>query len=1263
VPTPRLHRHALLLACAGSLLAIPAQADDLVTYRGKVTLEDGSPPGHMVIIQRTCQGEVQSTNQGAASGKTGEYFVRLHVSEFGQVGGGMDTYALLPCVLEVADKGFTSSQIDLSDRTILRNPRLPDIVLTPVTNRTVVVSSNAPVPRAASRDWDSAIKQISAHNWPGAEAPLRSVVEAAPKFAPAWAALGTLHSNLGRPQEAREALDRAIQLDPKPLPPYLSLVHALLDLQDWKAAAATTETLIARDTRHAYAEAQFLSAFALYQLQDYDNAEARINDAIRFDKLHELPRAEYVLGLILEAKRDYAGAELHMKAYIRQNPRANDLAQVHDRLKNLGSTAVADLATALKPLDLRATPTGEAPVPGGMKAFAAIARMKSVPTAENFYLEFCRAITSGGPFAVNPTKESSDEIKAFISIVGALEMLGEHRENGTLIRLTWNGEAEIRKSRAILAELGWKLVSAGDSYTLEPGDRPKDGARQWALVGFGADELTLRQAVREKREFTFEIPHETARLVGGPSWGLVQKDLPDMALGPADLFIKDWRFARVYSGLGAMDNDSATAVVGAMGLANLIAKHSISMADYAEVISVVDKHVVVPGGAGAEGAWAKLAGVSPQTPSTFLRALFEKDQGRLLAFYYDLARADAQHQQFFTATPERAEAFYKWYRDAATPAAALRVGERWQGKFVQELRLDASGQIIFPGGRSVWVDGPGSDDSILFTLAPLEAFTALSRLEAKRGARLSSSAARLLVDRFAQWRTLFPYFEKLPNLETAEFRALADFTDEASRAPAPRRNLLMGEWHSLVELIVLGAQSGGLNAVRAAQAFREACDAMRSPNPSAGAIDTVRAISGGASDIDDALAGQVLRLNGVRRDAFEEVKKLQNIPRLSSLGAQPDANRTLSALSGAVYAAVLDPAYLLVAEDPHLVAKHAFVSGSNLFTPSSLKISSDAPGTGFIGGFASFAESARDLRQRVVGVPLPDAEDAVSSDRPTPPSAGGPAPTPAGDLIFRAGGRIVEVYATVVDGRGRYVDNLTANQFSVLEEGQSKPVFAFENHNAAVSVALLFDTTGSMVDALPSLKSAALQLVNELRPNDSVAVYSFADAVTELQPFTEDKEAAKRAILKTHAQGITALYDALVRVNHDLAARPGKKVILVFTDGSDNSSMLSASTAIDRAKSRGIPIYTVAQGEALEHPHLLAELTNLSRSTGGATFQIRQLRDIDGVFEKVSQDLLHGYLVAFQPAPGDNHSWRKIEVVLSGTKGLQVRAREGFFVE
>jgi len=258
---------------------------------------------------------------------------------------------------------------------------------------------------------------------------------------------------------------------------------------------------------------------------------------------------------------------------------------------------------------------------------------------------------------------------------------------------------------------------------------------------------------------------------------------------------------------------------------------------------------------------------------------------------------------------------------------------------------------------------------------------------------------------------------------------------------------------------------------------------------------------------------------------------------------------------------------------------------------------------------------------------------------------------------------MVEVYATVTDGRGHYIDDLSARQFDVLENGQPKPVLAFENHNAPVSVALVFDASGSMVNTLPALKHAAMQLVDDLRPADSVAVYSFNDTVTELQPFTSEKDAAKRAILRTHPAGITSLYDALVRVNHDLAGRGGKKVIIVFSDGNDNASMLRASAAIDRAKARGIPIYTIAEGEALTNQQFIAELNKISQATGGTPFVIRRLSDIAAVFEKVSGDLLHGYLVAFQPSPGDDREWRKIDVVLSGAKGLQVRAREGFYVE
>jgi Ca-activated chloride channel family protein len=553
------------------------------------------------------------------------------------------------------------------------------------------------------------------------------------------------------------------------------------------------------------------------------------------------------------------------------------------------------------------------------------------------------------------------------------------------------------------------------------------------------------------------------------------------------------------------------------------------------------------------------------------------------------------------------------------------------------------------------------------------ALAALNQLEERRAVPLSAGATQTLAQHFGEWRFLFPYFEKLPGLDVADFQALAAFADAATKALVARRNLLLGEWHSLVKLILLGTEAGSLNGSEGGRLFRKVCEGMCADNPSVKAVELVREMVEGAPDPDEALASQFLRLRGAQRAAFEAVKAAQNVPRLGALAQPPDAAKTLAALSGAVYAALLDPACLLVAEDPLLLSRHNFVPApadahAPLFAPSSLVVSNNPPGSNLTGGFGQFQELARILSRRRVGELQKPAEDEATAgtDAPAPAMVAAPPPAPpraADDLVFRAGGRIVEAYATVTDGRGRYVDDLAPGQFAILEDGKTKPVFAFENHTSSVSVALVFDTTGSMVATLPPLKNAAMQLVDELRPTDSVAVYSFNDTVTELQPFTADKLAAKRAILKTHASGITALYDALVRVNHDLAARTGKKVIIVFTDGSDNASMLTADIAVERAKARGIPIYTIAEGEALTHPELIKELGNMSQATGGTPFLIRKTSDIGAVFEKMSQDLMHGYLLDFQAVPGDNREWRKIEVVLSGRKGLLVRAREGYYAE
>lgn len=1252
------------------MVTLPASAQHDVFLRGKVVMEDGSVPPYMVTVQRTCYGMQQPVREGVSSRKTGEFVVRLLMNDLGQLYTGINGFSGLPCSLEASHPGVISSRIDLTDRRITLNLRLPDLILTPKSqSATLFVRENVSLPRSAARSWELAVKRLTANDWDGSETPLRTTTQAAPKFAPAWAALGGVYARQHKLEEARRHLEHAIELDPKPIAPYQMLIQTQAGLMDWPAVAATCDKLFAVDTKHDYLEAFLYSATAFYQMRNYDQALQRIADAIRYDRMHEFKRAEYIRGIILEAKGDYEAAAKDLRSYLAANPRTREAAAISQRIENLGKEPPADLSGELTNLDLNLAATGEAQVPGGIKAFAAIAQLPAVPGPHDFFLAYCRAITAGRPDWPNRTLEDQQAIVGFIPAMYALESMAERTGHGALVRISTNGEAAMRRTRAILDELGWKLAASGNGYALEDGIRKDAALRQRALAVLGVEELDLRNALLQGREFTFEIPRETARLVGGAAWSILLKGVPDAAGGPVEMFLRDRRFARVYSGIGGMDSESAAALVSSLGLANLIVKYSALTAAFAGAVAISANRVVVPGGAKADALWAKLAGAKPQAVAPFLRALFEKDQGRLLAFYHDLSDADERHQQFFTQTPERAEAFYKWYRETAPVPGSVLATKGWHEKILQALPIDASGRVLFPGGRAAWGNDSETDDEILLKRAPLEALAAITLLEQQRGAPLSAAAARMLARHYGEWRHLFGYFEKLPALEEPGFHALEEFAAAAAKAPESERNTLLGEWHALVQIIVLGTKAGALNATQASQAFQQVCLNLRPPNPSAGALAALRSITGGASDLDDALVSRILRLTGRRREAFEELRRLQDVPRLTSADPQAGSTATLHALSGVVYAAMLDPGYLLAAEDQQLLRKHRFTAGGSapqLFPPSSLHISSAPSGSYFEGGFATFEEAAQPLRGRAAGAPLLEAEattTAVTAEPGPRQDATATAAAAGDDLVFQARGRVVEAYATVTDSRGRYADDLNPEQFTILEEGEAKPVFAFESRMAGVSVALVFDTSGSMVTTLPKLKSAALQLLDDLRPVDSAAVYTFDDTVTAQVPFSQEKEAAKRAILKLHACGITALYEALVRVNHDLAARTGKKAIIVFTDGADNASMLSAGLAIEKAKQRGVPIFTIAQGEAVFHPELVSQLSNIAQSTGGVPFLIHKPAEIAEVFEKISQDLAHGYMVAFQPSSGEHHGWRKINVEVKGAKGLQVRARQGYYAE
>lgn len=265
--------------------------------------------------------------------------------------------------------------------------------------------------------------------------------------------------------------------------------------------------------------------------------------------------------------------------------------------------------------------------------------------------------------------------------------------------------------------------------------------------------------------------------------------------------------------------------------------------------------------------------------------------------------------------------------------------------------------------------------------------------------------------------------------------------------------------------------------------------------------------------------------------------------------------------------------------------------------------------------------------------------------------------------LFKVDVRLVDVYATIYDHKGRYVDGLTRERFSLSDNGTKQPLVSFENSTSSLSCAILLDTTGSMNAVLPMVKNAIMKFIDQLNPDDSVAVYTFNSTLQVNQEFTRDKDAAKRAVLRTRARGETALYDSISQAASALVRQPGKKALVVFTDGQDNASVLNKNAAVKRAKKLGIPLYAIAEGDALKSKELMKTLEDLSNATGGTAYALAKAGKVGDVFADIAQDLQHVYMMSYKAPPGNEGDWRRIGIVVSGIKDYRIRAKEGYISE
>jgi Ca-activated chloride channel homolog len=294
---------------------------------------------------------------------------------------------------------------------------------------------------------------------------------------------------------------------------------------------------------------------------------------------------------------------------------------------------------------------------------------------------------------------------------------------------------------------------------------------------------------------------------------------------------------------------------------------------------------------------------------------------------------------------------------------------------------------------------------------------------------------------------------------------------------------------------------------------------------------------------------------------------------------------------------------------------------------------------------------------------------------------------------FRVKVDMVVLSFTVTDSRGRYVNGLKHTDFRILEDGivqrlntfaegnkpplqiqedgSAKPLAVEQKENEAQSysdaftgtnVFVLFDTSNYMYKSFVFASDAIADFVRGLDKADSVAVYTFSRNLTRASELGRDRTEAIKGLRKAVAGDDSALYNALLLALRDASKVPGRKVVIVFSNGPDNASMVAPDDVRAVAEDEGIPIYVISTSEVNKDPVSSNVFRRISSRTGGKAFFARTWQKQVEAFESIREDLGNSYTITYYPQNNPNENFRRINVeILSDTaRKLRVQARPGY---
>src|SRR5579872_612022 len=270
-----------------------------------------------------------------------------------------------------------------------------------------------------------------------------------------------------------------------------------------------------------------------------------------------------------------------------------------------------------------------------------------------------------------------------------------------------------------------------------------------------------------------------------------------------------------------------------------------------------------------------------------------------------------------------------------------------------------------------------------------------------------------------------------------------------------------------------------------------------------------------------------------------------------------------------------------------------------------------------------------------VFVPLSFAQIPIPTPQPPPPGQDPNANKQGSTIKIDVG--LVVLHTSVLDDRGKFADGLKPENFRVFEDKAEQKLSVFKREDIPVSMGLVIDNSGSMRDKRPRVNAAAITLVEASNPQDEAFVVNFNDDFyLDLdKDFTNSVPELKEALERIDSRGSTALYDAVIgSLDHEKKGHKDKKVLLVVTDGEDNTSHNSLEKTLREIQKTDTVIYTIGLlGEENKKNAKRAKraLEDIAKASGGLSFFPENVGDVKEICENVAHDIRNQYTLAYYP--------------------------------